>query len=150
MGSYDDLQIGQRVVSPARRVSDDEARTLISTLGYTHPLFADPEYARTQTPFGTTPLPGEVTLALMGGLAEQTGAFDETVVALVGIDAVRFLNAALPGDLLHLEMEVVDKQPSASGRKGVVTFAWRCLKDDGTSVMEAKASLMFRIEPTAG
>ena len=146
MGTYDDLTVGQRIVSPSRRIDAAEARTLIDTLGYTHPLFVDPDYARDHTPFGATPLPGEVTLALMGGLAEQTDVFDDTVVALVGMDAVRFANAALPGDMLLLEMEVIDKEPSTSGRRGVVTFAWRCRKDDGTPVAEATASLLFRLE----
>jgi acyl dehydratase len=146
VGAYADLEVGQRVVSPPRQISDAQARVLIETMGYTHPLFADPDYARAHTPFPTTPLPGAVTLALMGGLAEQTDVFDDTVVALVGMDAVRFPSAAFPDDLLHLEMEVVAKEPSASGRRGVVTFAWRCVKQDGTVVAEANASLLFRLE----
>ena len=144
MGTYDDLPVGQRVTSPARSLGDDEARAVVAALGYTHPLFADPAYAREHTPFAATPLPGEVTLALMGGLAEQTDVFDDSVVALVGLDQVRFVNPAFPGDLLHLEMEVTRKQPSASGRRGVVTFAWRCVKADGTLVAEASAALLFR------
>ena len=146
MGTYDDLQVGQRITSPSRVVTDADAAALIRLAGYTHPLFSDPEYAREHTPFGTTPLPGEVTLALMGGLAEQTDVFDDTVVALVGIDAVGFANAALPGDALRLEMEVTGKQPSSSGRRGVVTFAWRCSRDDGTLLVEATASLLFRLQ----
>jgi len=149
MGTYEDLRLGQRIVSPPRRLSADDAQTLIRTLGYTHPLFADPDYAREHTPFGTTPLPGEVTLALMGGLAESTDVFDHTVVALVGMDEVRFVHAALPGDLLHLEMEVTAKQPSSSGRRGTVTFAWRCATDDGTAVAQASVQLLFRLDAQA-
>lgn len=144
MGTYDTLEVGQEFVSPARQLTSDDAQALIATLGYTHPLFADPVYARERTPFGATPLPGEVTLALMGGLAEQTGVFDDTVIALVGIDAVRFPAVALPGDTLRLQMQVAGKQPSESGRRGVVTFAWRCVTDDDTVVAEAMASLLFR------
>jgi acyl dehydratase len=90
------------------------------------------------------PLPGELVLLLLGGLAEQTGVFDETTLALTGLDAVRFRTPCLPGDRIRLEMEVVAKELSGSGRRGFLTLAWTCSNQRGETVLDARATLAFR------
>src|SRR5688500_15585695 len=89
VGTYDDLQEGQKFESPSRKLDDKLLRKLVDLGGDTHPLFTNPEFAK-RTPIGRTPFPGEAVLLLMGGLLEQSGKFDETTIALVGFDEVSF------------------------------------------------------------
>lgn len=149
MGAWDTLDVGRRIRTPGRTVSEGVAGTLIALGGYTHPMFNDAEYVRERTPFGRIPLPGEVTLLFMGGLAEQVGVFDETVIALVGMTDLRFERPAFPGDTLALEMEVVEKRPSARGARGAVTFQWNCLNQRGERILSARVTLLFRVETAA-
>src|SRR5688500_15562350 len=88
--TFDRLAIGERITAPTLVIPSAAAGLATTLGGYTHPLFTDPDYVRTSTPFSTSPLPGSLVLFLLGGLAEQSGAFDETTVAMVGIDNVRF------------------------------------------------------------
>lgn len=140
MGTYDESSVGDTFESPLMRVEDETARALIRLGGYTHPLFTDPAYAAA-SPFGRAPLPGEAVLLLMGGLAEQSGRFDETVVALLGFTDVRFRAPVFPDDEIRVAVEVLGKE-QRDGR-GVLTMAWRCLRGPETLV-ESTARMLFR------
>jgi len=155
MGTFDELSIGDVFASPARTLSEADVATLIAVGGYTHPLFTDPAYAAA-SPFGRTPVPGEGILHLMGGLVEQTERFDDTVIALVGLDEVRFRAPAFAGDVVRCEIEVLAKEPK--GERGLLTMAWRCVKDGGPIgeagrarnaadevLCEARALMLFRL-----
>ena len=142
MGTFDALLVGETFSSPARTVSEDDAAALIRIGGYTHPLFTDAAFAAASV-FGGTPLPGEAVLHIMGGLAEQTDRFDDTVIALVGFDEVRFRRAVMPGDEIRLEIEVVGKEPAGDGR-GLMMMAWRCLNARDEVACEARARMLFR------
>lgn len=143
MGTFQRLEVGESIISAGFAVTEADVRTLIGMTGYTHPLFTDPDYARS-TPFGTTPLPGQLVLAVMGGLAEQTGVFDETVIALVAIDEARFHAAAVPGDVLTLHLEVVDKESSERSGHGTIRFSNRCTNQRDELVASASSTLLFR------
>ena len=143
MSTYDDLAVGDAFDTPVRTIDEETVRTLIAAGGYTHPLFTDAAYAAASS-FGRTPLPGEAILHIMGGLVEQSGRFDETVIALTGFDEVRFKAPAFAADTLLVAVEVVAKEQSANGSRGTLVMLWRCANDRGEIVCEALARMLFR------
>lgn len=145
MGTYDDLSVGDRFHTPARTLDEETVRTMIQTGGFTHPLFTDAAFAAASG-FGRTPLPGQAVLLVMGGLVEQSGRFDDTVVALTGFDKVRFIRPAFVGDTLMTEVEVLAKEPTPSGERGVMVMVWHCVKAGGERVAEATARMLFNTE----
>ena len=142
MSTFERLTVGDRFVTPERTISED-ATDVIRYAGYTHPIFTDPAHVARSTSFAGRPIPGELSLLFLGGLAEQTDVFDETTLALVSLDAVEFTAPALIGDTIRLEMEVSAKTRSASGRRGFVTFAWTCRNQRGEIVLTATARFAF-------
>lgn len=148
MGTFETVQPGDRWRSPELVLREDAAE-VTAWAGYVFPLFTDVDFAR-RAGFPGRPLPGELVLLLLGGLAEQTGVFDETTIALIGMDGVRFLKPCVPGDTIRLEMEVTGKELSGSGRRGFVTFAWTCTNQRDERVLEASATLAFRTSPAGG
>jgi len=141
-GLFERAAIGDRWRSPELRL-DERAREVTAWAGYVFPLFTDEGFAR-RAGFDAVPVPGELVLLLLGGLAEQTGAFDETTIALSGLDGVRFHRPCLVGDRIRLEMTVAARERSASGRRGFMTFLWTCLNQRNETVLEARATLAFR------
>jgi acyl dehydratase len=144
-GTFDLLQVGEQFVSPTRAVSDEDHARLVGIGGYTHPLFTDPSFAAS-TPLGRSPLPGQAVLLLMGGMVEQTDRFDDTVIALVGFEDVRFREPAFPGDVLRVEVIVSSKEERSGGARGLLGMTWRCLNDRDSVVVEARAQMLFRRE----
>lgn len=139
------LAVGDTTTTPRRTVTESMVTLLASLGGYTHPLFTDAEHP---SPFPAVPLPGQALLLLMGGLAEQSGVFDDTTVALLGFDAVRFARPALPGDTVVVEIEVLAKEPST--RTGVLVMAWRCLSTRGDLLVDATARMLVRLPSPGG
>lgn len=144
MGSFEELSPGVTFTTPGIDISGDDASALIRIGGYTHPLFTDPAYAAA-SPFGRSPLPGEAVLHVMGGAVEQSGRFDDTVVALIGLDGVRFLAPAFGGDTLHVVVEVTGRQVRPNGKRGEVVMVWRCRNERGETLVEATATMLFRL-----
>jgi acyl dehydratase len=140
--TFEALQPGDRRQSPEFALGEDAAG-VTAWAGYTFALFTDEAFAR-RAGFPGRPVPGELILLLLGGLAEQTGVFDESTLALTGLEAVRFKQPCVIGDSIHLQMEVIRKQLSGSGRRGFITFAWSCLNQRSEVVLEAEATLSFR------
>lgn len=137
------MTIGSRIVTPERTIEDESASLMIGLAGYTHPMFTDAAYQARSSTFSGRPIPGELTLLFLGGLAEQTGLFDDTTLALVSLDDVQFKTPALIGDTIRLEMEVEDKRRSSSGTRGFVTFAWTCRNQRDEIVLTARAVFAF-------
>jgi acyl dehydratase len=145
VGSYDNLKVGDRFASPPVRLAADRAEEMIRWAGYVHPLFSDPSFAETVGFHGRL-VPGELVLLFLGGLAEQTGVFDDTTIALVEFDHVTFKTPALIEDTIRLEIEVTGKRLSSSGRRGFVTFNWICRNQSDAVILETQATFAFRAD----
>jgi acyl dehydratase len=147
---FERLSVGDRFApATGRTITDGLASVVVGLCGYTHPLFNDEGYVKAGGHFAGRPVPGEVTLALAGGLAEQAGVFDESVVALAGFEDVRFPAAALVGDTIRLEMELLAKRRSSTAGRGVLRFRWCCRNQHEAIVLVAEASMVVRVDPRA-
>jgi len=126
--------------SPPRLLTAADATTLIAIGGYVHLLFTDPAFLAASA-FSSRPLPGQALLLVMGGLAEQSGAYDERTLALLGFEQVSFLRAAFEGDTLHVEIEDLGTEPGSQGR--VSRWLWRAVHADGGVLAEATARFLM-------
>ena len=144
VGTFDALQVGDRFESSPRKLDDGLLRDLVRLGGYVHPLFTDPDFAAS-SPLGASPFPGEAVLLIMGGLVESTGKFDESTIALVGFDDVRFGSPALAGDEVFVRVTVVDKQLTSSRSKGILSMDWNCLNGRDQSIVDCKARMLFSV-----
>ena len=148
MTTYQALNTGEVFTTPSRRLSEHDVRALTGLGGYTHPLFTDPDFAAASA-FGRSPLPGQALLLLMGGLVERSGRFDESVIALIGLDGVRFRAPAFAGDTLDVQVRVMDKQPRPDGTRGVLVMSWECRNQEGTVLVVAEARMLVHIDMEA-
>jgi acyl dehydratase len=123
---FDDFEIGERFTT--RGVTFTEG--MIIDFALTHdpqPFHIDAEAAR-QTIYGGLIASGFQTLALGFRLVVDTGLFHGSAMGSPGFDELRWLKPVRPGDTLHVELEVVDKKPSASKPdRGIIRFAYRMI-----------------------
>lgn len=143
---FEDFNIGDKFVTPGRTVTEGAIATMVGLGGFVHPLFNDEEYAKT-TIFGGRIAPGRLTLFFMGGLEEQLGIYEGTLVALVGLDKIRFRAPVRPGDTLRVEMEVTDKKESSKPDRGLIVHKSICRNQRGETVAETEASHLVKRKP---
>jgi acyl dehydratase len=132
---FEEFKIGDRFRTPAMTITEAAVTTMIGLAGLTSPLFVDEVYAK-GTPFGTRIVPGRVTLLFMGGLEERLGLYDETVIALIGFDNIRFKAPLKAGDTIHVNMEIISLKETSKQDRGIVIHRSTCLNQRHETLLE--------------
>ncbi|MBI4280154.1 MAG: dehydratase [Armatimonadetes bacterium] len=146
MGWYfEDFEEGQVFVTPARTVTEADVVTFAGLSGDYNPLHTDAEFAA-RTPFGTRIAHGLLVLSIVSGLGARTGLFDETTIALLGVDW-RFLQPVRMADTIRAEMTVSRKRTTRHPERGILVRGIRVLNQRNEVVQEGTMTLMIRRRP---
>jgi len=141
---YEELNKGYKIKTRQRVVTGTDIDTFAIMTGATNPLFIQDEFAK-KLGFKGKIAPGVLTLGLAIGLCYGAGLFDHLVAAL-GIDKLKFLEAVNPGDTICCEVEVVERK-EVKGERGVVVFKWVVKNQEGKVVLEAEPTFIYRRQP---
>ena len=126
---FEEVEIGEARESHGRTVTVHEVYTFAGLEGHYGELHCNKEYAES-TPYRGRIAHGALLVTLIQGfMASLDWQFD--VYALYGFDRVRFVNPVFIDDTVHLEAEVVDKEPR-DDETGVVTVGCELTKSDGS------------------
>jgi itaconyl-CoA hydratase len=110
-----------------------------------HPIHFDEEYAKS-TEFGKPLVNSTLTLAVVVGMSVQD--VSQNAVANLGWTDIVMPAPVFNGDTLYAESTVLEKRESKSRpRQGIVTVATRGWKQDGTTVMTFKRSILIPRRP---
>lgn len=145
----DDFEVGVGHDSPPHRVSEEEA--LAFARRYDPQYFhLDAEKAR-ESAFGGLVLGGFQTAALSWALVLASGMFDDSPIAGIGIDELRWLGPVRPGDTLRCRFTLIEKRPSRSRPDaGVARFRYEMLNQDGATVMTLVMIQLLRLRAAPG
>jgi acyl dehydratase len=106
-----------------------------------HPLHFDEEYAK-GTEFGRPLVNSTLTLAIVVGMS--VADVSQNAVANLGWTEIRMPAPVFNGDTLYAESTVLDKRESKSRpAQGIVNVATRAWKQDGTTVMTFRRSVLI-------
>lgn len=145
---FEELTPGLVIRHPIRRTVTEADNVWFSAITHNPAyLHLDEEYCRTETEFGTRIVNSCFTLALMVGISVNETTFG-TTVANLGWDEVRFPAPLFHGDTVRVESEVLEARESKSRPdQGVVVFAHRAFKQDGTLIATCKRSALMLKQP---
>jgi len=82
-----------------------------------NPLHVNEEYCKT-TPFGTRIVHGPLVYAIAAGLIFQLHLYDDTLIAFLGFDSLKFTKPVKPGDTIHARIKVLEKRETSNPRAG--------------------------------
>ena len=117
MRYFEDFQVGDKIVTRGRTITEADIVTFSAFSGDWHPLHTDVEYAK-KGPFGERIAHGFLVLSVASGLLPLS---EIAIIAFYGIDKLRFVNPVKLLDTIHVEFEAVEKQ-DRDERGGVITF----------------------------
>lgn len=136
---YDDLKVGFRFRTHRRTIAESDLTAFVNLTWLTEELFTVEDDA--SRAIKGRPVPGALVYSFAEGLLLPT--MQDTGLA--------FLNATLDvkgptfvGDTLHVESEVVEARLTSKGDRGLVRFANRVLKQDGSVVLEYNPLRMLK------
>lgn len=136
---YDDLKVGSRFRTHRRTIAEADVASFINLTWLTEELFAVADDSARA--IKGRPVPGAMVYAFAEGLLLPT--MQDTGLA--------FLNCTLDvkgptvvGDTIHVECEVTEARLTSKGDRGLVRFANKVLKQDGSVVLEYNPLRMLK------
>jgi itaconyl-CoA hydratase len=143
---YEDFAVGDTYKHwPGRTISaaDNTWFTLLTM--NQHPIHFDEEYAK-KSEFGQPLVNSTLTLAIVVGMSVQD--VSQNAVANLGWTEIAMPAPVFNGDTLYAESTVLEKRESKSRPgQGIVSVATRGWKQDGTTVMTFKRSILVPKKP---
>lgn len=118
---FEDYSVGEKLVSPARTMTETDIVNYAGLTGDWHPLHTDAEFAQ-QTPFGGRIAHGMLTLCIGSSLLFRLGpyaALPKSFIAFYGMDSVRFTAPVKIGDTIRCEMEITALEEK-DAKRGVI------------------------------
>ena len=142
--TFEQFNVGDTFVSQGRTVTEADVVAFAGLSGDFNPLHTDAAFAG-QTPFGERIAHGMLVAAMATGMANWTGVFEGTTLALME-QTVRYKGAVKFGDTVRLELKVAEKKETSKSDRGIVFFEAQVLNQDGLAVQEGRWTLMMRRE----
>jgi 3-hydroxybutyryl-CoA dehydratase len=135
--SYDDIEVGRKIVTLRRTVTEADIVNFAGLSGDFNPLHTDEQWVREQTPFRGRIAHGLLSTALASGLQSEY-AYDWDIVAYLEC-LRRFQAPVYPGDTIQARYEVTDKRASKSNPEtGVVSLEIALVNQDEKVVQSGR------------
>ena len=132
IGWFEDLALGMRFKSGTVEVTAEEIRQFAAKYD-PQPFHLDDEAAQ-KTMFRGLAASGWHTAAMAMNLAVQIRPFGPHPLIGLGVDDLRWMLPVRPGDVLHVEGEVISLVPSKNKPQGTVLIKWIAYNQKGEAV----------------
>lgn len=142
---FEDFEPGARYPTRVRTITEGDHEAFCRLVGYEVPLFLDDSYARERGLAGRI-CPSHLIMSFSTAMTGDL--FQDSVIALLGIENARFLRMVRPGDSLRTEVEVLEKRDVDKPDRGIVVFRDHVYNQDGVEVFRNdKVTLLRRRRP---
>jgi acyl dehydratase len=145
---YEDLEVGEEVISPARTVTEADIVNFAGLSGDFNVIHTDAELTKS-LPFGQRIAHGLLGLTIVSGLASRTPGADQLqLVAFLGM-TWDFRKPIFIGDTIHLVKTVASKRPTSKPGLGVVIFDAKVVNQRGEVCQEGQWKIMCMMRNVA-
>ncbi|MDB5892594.1 MAG: MaoC-like protein [Rhodoferax sp.] len=139
---FDDVVVGASFTSATHAITVADIASFCDLTRDHHPLHTDADYAGSRG-FGGVIAHGLYGLALMEGLKTELKLYQNSSIASLGWDRVRFLRPVIAGDVVRVRFEFTEKRASSRPGRGIVTETLRLVNQRDESVIEAQHSALL-------
>ena len=144
---WEDWEPGREWESPARTIGEAEISTYAGLSGDFNPIHMNEEYART-TIFGTRIAHGPLVYAIAAGLLFQLHLYDDTMIAFLGFESLKFTAPVRAGDTVHAKIKVLERRETSKPDRGVIRRELRVFNQRGECVQEGIQAFLIKRRPT--
>ena len=144
---WEEWEIGAEFESPARTVTEADIVMFAGLSGDYNPLHVNEEYCKT-TIFGTRIAHGPLVYAITAGLLFQLHLYDDTLIAFLGFENLKFTGPVKAGDTIHAKVKVLEKRETSRPDRGVMKRELRVFNQRGEVVQEAIQNFLLKRKPS--
>jgi acyl dehydratase len=140
---YEDFEVGQVFTSQGRTITETDVVLFAGWSWDTNPPHTDAESMK-DSRFGERIAHGLLGISVAMGLASRLGVFEDSSIALLGIDGWRFHAPILIGDTVHVSVEITGTRMTSSGDAGILSRRFTLTNQHGVAVQSGDIGLMVR------
>ena len=116
---WEEWAIGAEFFSSARTITEADIVNFAGISGDYNPLHIDEEFCR-NTQFGTRIAHGPLVYSIATGLIFQLHLYDDTLIAFLGFDTLKFTKPVKIGDTVRARIEVLEKRETSKPDRGIM------------------------------
>ncbi|MBI1989541.1 MAG: MaoC family dehydratase N-terminal domain-containing protein [Betaproteobacteria bacterium] len=143
---WEEWEIDAEFESAARTVTETDIVMFAALSGDYNPLHTNEEYCK-KTQFGTRIAHGPLVYAIAAGLLFQLHLYDDTIIAFLGFDSLKFTNPVKAGDTIHARIKVLEKRETSRPDRGVMKRQLQVLNQRGEVVQDAIQAFLLKRKP---
>ena len=143
---WEEWDVGAEYESPARTVTEADIVAFAGLSGDYNPLHVNEEYCKT-TVFGGRIAHGPLVYAIAAGLLFQLHLYDDTLIAFLGFENLKFTKPVKPGDTIRARIKVLDKRETSNPERGVMRRQLQVLNQRGEVVQEGIQAFLLKRKP---
>lgn len=143
---FDDFAVGQTFTSQSRTITETDVVLFAGWSWDTNPPHTDAESMK-ESRFGERIAHGMLGLSVAMGLASRLGIFEDSSIALLGVDGWRFHAPIRIGDTVHVTVEITGARLTSAGDAGILSRRFTLTNQDGVVVQSGDIGLMVATRP---
>ena len=143
---WEEWEINAEFKSSARTVTEADIVMFAGLSGDYNPLHIDEEFCK-KTQFGTRIAHGPLVYAIAAGLLFQLHLYDDTLIAFLGFDSLKFTKPVKAGDTIHARIKVLEKRETSNPERGVMKRQLQVFNQRGEMVQDAIQAFLLKRKP---
>lgn len=143
---FEDFEVGQTFTSQGRTITETDVVLFAGWSWDTNPPHTDEESMK-EGRFGGRIAHGVLGVSVALGLASRLGIFEDSSVALLGIDGWRFHAPIRIGDTVRVTVEITGTRLTSAGDTGILSRRFTLTNQDGVVVQSGDIGLMVTTRP---
>lgn len=141
---FEQWKVGDSYTTAARTVTETDVVMFAGISGDYNPLHTNEEFCKT-TQFGTRVAHGPLVYAIAAGLLFQMHLYDDTLIAFLGFENLRFTKPVKIGDTIHAKVTVLETTESSSKPdRGVMKRKLEVVNQRGEVVQEGVQAFLLK------
>ncbi len=109
---FEEFQEGETYLTSRRTLREADLIDFCNLCWFNLSMFFDEIYAAEEMPYKSPVFPGPFIIPLALGLFLKLGLYERTVIALLGIQNLRFKTSLRIGDTMEVEVKILTKKDS--------------------------------------
>ena len=145
---WEEWIIGAEFQTASRTITEADVVNFAGISGDYNPLHIDEEFCK-QTQFGTRIAHGPLVYSIAAGLLFQLHLYDDTLIAFLGFDSLKFTLPVKIGDTVRVRVEVLEKRETSKPDRGVMKRLLQVLNHRDEVVQEGIQAFLLKKKSAA-
>ena len=143
---WEEWEVGKSFETAARTVTETDVVNFAGISGDYNPLHINEEYCK-KTQFGTRIAHGPLVYAIAAGLLFQLHLYDDTLIAFLGFESLKFTKPVKINDTIYAKVTVTEVSETSKSDRGVMKRLLQVYNQRDEVVQEGVQAFLMKRKP---